>query len=125
METTKPELDWQARRRSIFALQSRICKAMGHPLRLEIVDWLAAGETTASVLIQSVGIPKASLSKHMTMLVAAGIVAERRHGREVRYRLTCPEIHSACDLMRAIILQQLREAGQLASALERTSAGTA
>ena len=115
----KPELEWQASRRKVFALQSRLCKAMGHPTRLEIVDWLASGETHASGLVRSLEISKATLSKHMTLLVAAGIVAERRKGREVRYRLTCPEIHGACEMMRSILLHQLREAGSLASAVEQ------
>jgi DNA-binding transcriptional ArsR family regulator len=119
METMKPELESQHQRRRMFVLQSRICKAMAHPVRLEIVDLLSAGEATAAQLLQSIEISKATLSKHMALLVTAGIVAEARERRQVRYRLTCPEIHSACELMRATLLRQLRAAGGLASELEQ------
>ena len=101
----------------IFAMQCEICKALGHPLRLAIVDRLDAGETAAADLIDELGISKANLSKHMTLLAHGGIVESRREGRQILYRLTDPEIHQACAVMRAILYRRLKQGEKLASAI--------
>ena len=105
--------------RKIFEMQCQICKAMGHPARLEIVDLLNGREMSAAVLLDALETTKANLSKHMTLLVQAGIVDQRREGRQVYYRLTHPEIHEACTIMRSILLRRLKREEKLASAINR------
>jgi DNA-binding transcriptional ArsR family regulator len=103
--------------RKIFEMQCQICKAMGHPARLEIVDLLNGQEISATVLLDTLETTKANLSKHMALLVHAGIVDQRREGRQVYYRLTHPEIHEACTIMRSILLRRLKREEKLASAI--------
>ncbi len=103
--------------RKIFALQCRICKAVSHPLRLELVDLLNRGEKSASSLLALLETSKANLSKHTNQLIQAGIVDQRRNGRHVYYRLTHPEIHEACTIMRSILYRQLKGGQKLASAI--------
>ena len=76
----------------ILEMQCEICKALGHPLRMAIVDRLKDEETSAADLIAELGISKANLSKHMALLAHGGIVESRREGRQIFYRLTDPEI---------------------------------
>ncbi len=106
--------------RKIFEMQCQICKAMGHPARLEIVDLLNGREISASELLDSLETTKANLSKHMTLLVQAGIVDQRRDGRQVYYRLTHPERHQPSTIMRSILLRRLKREEKLASALGAT-----
>jgi DNA-binding transcriptional ArsR family regulator len=106
----------------IFRMQCEICKALGHPLRLAIVDRLNAGETAASDLIIHLGISKANLSKHMALLAHGGIVDSRRDGRQIFYRLTDPEIYRACTIMRSILYRRLKEGEKLASAISAVRA---
>jgi DNA-binding transcriptional ArsR family regulator len=101
----------------IFEMQCEICKALGHPVRLAIVDRLNGEETSAAVLIEELGISKVNLSKHMTLLGHAGIIEARREGRQIYYRLTDPEIHKACAIMRSILYRRLKEGEKLASAI--------
>ncbi|NWG12785.1 MAG: winged helix-turn-helix transcriptional regulator [Acidobacteria bacterium] len=103
--------------RRIYELQCQICKAMAHSLRLEIVDLLGEDEISAASLLSRLGTSKANLSKHMTQLVLAGIVEQRRDGRQVFYRLTHREIHEACTIMRNILMRRIRKEEQLAAAL--------
>ena len=107
--------------RKIFEMQCQICKAMGHPVRLEIVDRLNGQEMPAAELLEALETTKANLSKHMTLLVQAGIVDQRREGRQVYYKLTHPEIHEACTIMRSILLRRLTREETLALTL-RSSA---
>ncbi len=101
----------------IFQMQCDICKALGHPVRLAIVDRLNDHETAAADLIGDLGTSKANLSKHMGLLIHAGIVEARRDGRQIFYRLTDPDIHKACTLMRSILYRRLKEGEKLASAI--------
>jgi DNA-binding transcriptional ArsR family regulator len=104
--------------RQIFAMQCQICKAMAHAVRLEIVDLLSQKERTASSLIDELETSKANLSKHMALLIQAGIVEQRRDGRQVSYYLPHPEIHQACSIMRSILYQRLKQGEKLAHAIK-------
>jgi ArsR family transcriptional regulator, virulence genes transcriptional regulator len=115
------EID-RASLKKIFEMQCEICKALGHPLRLAIVDRLHSGETSAADLIAVLELSKANLSKHMSLLAHGGIVESRREGRQLFYRLTDPEIHKACAIMRSILYRRLRAGEKLASAIGSTRA---
>ena len=110
------EID-KAALQKIFQMQCEICRALGHPLRLAIVNRLNAGETAAADLIADLGISKANLSKHVSLLVRSGIADCRRDGRQLLYRLTDPEIHKACAIMRSILYRRLKKGEKLASAI--------
>jgi len=101
----------------IFQMQCEICKALGNPMRLAIVDRLNQDETAAGRLLAVLGTSKANLSKHMTLLIHAGIVESRRNGRQIFYRLSDPEIHKACSIMRSILYRRLKQGEKLASAI--------
>ena len=101
----------------IFEMQCDICKALGHPLRLAILNLMGNREAAASDLIADLGISKVNLSKHMSLLARAGIVESRRDGRQIFYRLTDPEIHKACEIMRSILYRRLKGGEKLASAI--------
>jgi ArsR family transcriptional regulator len=103
--------------RKIFEMQCEICKAVAHPLRLEIVEYLSRREMGAGALLTALETSKANLSKHMTQLIHAGVVEQRRDGRQVHYRLSNPEIHEACCIMRSILYRRLKQGEQLASAI--------
>jgi len=107
--------------RRIFEMQCEICKALAHPLRLAIVDRLSGREAAAADLIAGLEISKANLSKHMSLLVHSGIVEPRRDGRQIFYRLTDPEIHQACAIMRSILYRRLKKGEKLASAIRPVS----
>ncbi len=98
-------------------MQCQICKSMAHPTRLEIVDLLNRHDMSAASLLGELETSKANLSKHMTILIQAGIVDATRDGREVSYRLTYPEIHEACRIMRSILYRRLKQGEKLASTI--------
>jgi len=70
--------------------QARILKALAHESRLKIVDKLKDGPCTAGELVRLVGSDQSTVSKHLSVLKAHGIVDDRKAGREVRYELLIP-----------------------------------
>jgi DNA-binding transcriptional ArsR family regulator len=103
--------------RKIFEMQCQICKSMAHPVRLEIVELLSRRGMSAAALLAELETSKANLSKHMNLLLQAGIVESARDGRQVSYKLSHPEIHEACLIMRSILYQRLKQGEKLASAI--------
>jgi ArsR family transcriptional regulator, virulence genes transcriptional regulator len=117
MKTLKPSDENKRLLQKIFEMQCDICKSLSHPLRLAIVDRLSEHETAASDLISALEISKANLSKHMALLVHGGIVESWRNGKQIFYRLTDPEIHQACAIIRSILYRRLKKGEKLASAI--------
>ncbi|HEV8373567.1 MAG TPA: metalloregulator ArsR/SmtB family transcription factor [Actinomycetota bacterium] len=61
--------------------------AIAHPLRRELLNLLAGGEHTAGQLAAPFAVTRPAVSQHLRVLLDAGLVRERRDGRERRYRL--------------------------------------
>ncbi len=76
--------------RSVFSKQAKMLKALAHESRLMIVDRLNRGECSVGELTQLVGSDASTVSKHLALLRAHGIVEDRRDGNVVFYRLLTP-----------------------------------
>jgi ArsR family transcriptional regulator len=77
-------------KRSLFSKQARMLKAVAHESRLMIVDRLSRGECSVGDSRQLVGSDLSTVSKHLALLRAHGIVEDRREGTTVYYRLITP-----------------------------------
>jgi DNA-binding transcriptional ArsR family regulator len=62
-------------------------RVLGHPLRVKLVDRLAAEATTVQELVDALGTTQQNISKHLRVLRRAGVVAGDKAGTRVRYRL--------------------------------------
>ena len=71
-------------------LRAEVLKAMAHPARLIIVDALAEGEKCVCELQELVGSAMPTVSRHLSQMKSAGIIAGRREGNKVYYRLLVP-----------------------------------
>jgi ArsR family transcriptional regulator len=101
----------------IFELHADVCKVFSK--RLEILNTLRDRELTASELIDKIGLSKANLSQHMSILKSKGVVLSRREGVNIYYRISNAKIIQACDLMREVLLEQLQEKGKMVASLRR------
>lgn len=88
----RPDLDLDR-----FRATAEICRALTDPKRLALLDQLRDGERSAGALAAALGCTAANASQHLAVLRHAGLVASRRDGTSIHYRLTSPEILAACD----------------------------
>lgn len=65
-------------------------KALAHESRLLILDRLSRGECSVGDLREMVGSDLSTVSKHLALLRAHGMVENRREGTAVYYRLVTP-----------------------------------
>jgi ArsR family transcriptional regulator len=78
------------RTRALFDARARIIKAMAHPTRLFIVEQLSHHEHCVYELTEMIGTDVSTVSRHLSILKAAGIVQDDKRGTQVFYRLRVP-----------------------------------
>lgn len=69
-------------------------KALAHPTRLFIVDFLADGEKCVCEIVEQVGVDISTISKHLLVMKNAGLVMDEKRGLNVFYKLVCPCVSS-------------------------------
>jgi DNA-binding transcriptional ArsR family regulator len=74
-------------------------RALADPTRIKILDRLHDGEATVGEITGAVGGSQQNVSKHLTLLLAAGIVARRRAGNFAYYRIADPTTLALCALV--------------------------
>lgn len=75
---------------SDFRAQARIHRALSNEARLMIIHQLRRGEQSAGELTRAVGLDQSTVSRHLSVLLASGIVDNRREGNLIYYRLLTP-----------------------------------
>ena len=63
---------------------------MGHPSRLAMLEFLSDGEHCVCELREVVGSDMSTVSKHLSIMKAAGLVDDRKEGLKVFYSLRVP-----------------------------------
>jgi DNA-binding transcriptional ArsR family regulator len=76
--------------KDLFRQQARVLKALANESRLKIIDRLSRGECSVGELTDLVGSDRSTVSKHLALLRAHGIVLDRREGNVVYYTLLTP-----------------------------------
>lgn len=71
----------------IYTDTAKILKALSDPKRLRIVDMLSCGELCACQILEAFHVTQPTLSHDMKLLVEAGIVRDRREGKNIYYSL--------------------------------------
>jgi DNA-binding transcriptional ArsR family regulator len=79
-----------------------VARALADPKRLCVVERLAGGERSVSDLSRDVGCQVPNMSQHLAVLRSAGIVATRREGSMVFYRLADPTVLEAYRLLQQV-----------------------
>jgi rhodanese-related sulfurtransferase/DNA-binding transcriptional ArsR family regulator len=83
----------------VFDKFAQVAKALGSSKRLEILEHLAQGQRSVDVLAQLLGTTMANTSQHLKCLRAAGLVASRKEGKYVFFKLSGDAV---IDLMSAL-----------------------
>jgi DNA-binding transcriptional ArsR family regulator len=91
----------------LTTLQAEVLKTLASPRRLEILHRLAAGSLGVGHLADELRLSQPNVSQHLAVLRAAGLVEAERDGREVRYRLSDPDVMVACGIMRGVLERRL------------------
>ncbi len=90
----------------LIVSKARVLKAMAHPSRLLIMEALAEGEKCVCELQALVGSDLSTVSKHLSLMKTAGLLANRKEGLFVYYLLRVPYILRFFDCVNAVLADQ-------------------
>ncbi len=94
---------WSANMTAVTAKQRKeraaIFKALGHPARLRIVEELLGGERCVCELVDVSAGGWSTVSRHLSVLKAAGVVEDEKRGLQVYYRLALPCVGTFLDCL--------------------------
>ena len=107
----------------LYTIKAELFKALAHPVRIRLLEVIAADPDLAAPVSRLLGVTGAepsALSQHLAVLKRAGVVESTRSGNAVMYRLTEPLVADLLVVARAFLLRRLAghdaDAGQLAIA---------
>jgi len=103
----------------MFQMHAEVCKSMANSTRLKIMNILREGEKSVKELRKRLGLPKANLSQHLSILRHRRIVSTRKEGVNVYYKIANPKMIKACDILREVLFEQLQESGNLVRGLTK------
>jgi DNA-binding transcriptional ArsR family regulator len=99
----------------LFEKQAEIAKAIAHPLRIAIIDFLKDGEQCVCDIAEYVGSERSNVSRHLSVMVNAGVLECRKEGLKVIYKLKTPCILDFFSCTTACLKQQLKDNEKLLS----------
>ena len=99
--------------KSRYGAKAKIIKAMSHPTRLFIVDELSKGERCVCELTEMVGDDMSTISKHLSVLKAAGVLADEKRGNQVFYSLRVPCVMNFFGCVESVLESRARQSSEL------------
>lgn len=100
-------------KQTLFEQFARVGKALSNANRLELLEYLAQGERSVDALASVSGLSVANTSQHLQQLRQAGLVASRKEGKSVFYRVSDSDVLDLVDRMRRVAERHLAEVEQL------------
>ncbi|MBM9510947.1 ArsR/SmtB family transcription factor [Desulfogranum marinum] len=97
------------KQKAIIEAKANVLKALAHPTRLWMAEQLEHGEKCVCELAESIDADFSTISKHLSVLKQAGVVADEKRGKQVYYRLKVPCILKYMTCIEAVIKNQAEE----------------
>jgi DNA-binding transcriptional ArsR family regulator len=92
---------------------ARRFRALSEPMRIRLLDRLRDGEASVHELTEATGASQQNVSKHLAVLLEAGVVGRRKEGTLSLYRITDEAVFSLCETVCGSVQRQLAELGAL------------
>jgi rhodanese-related sulfurtransferase len=100
-------------KKQLFEQFARVGKALASGHRLELLEFLAQGERTVEALAGVTGLSVANTSQHLQQLRQVGLVATRKEGLHVHYRLADADVSELLGVMQKIAEKQFAEVDRI------------
>jgi ArsR family transcriptional regulator len=93
----------------VYLLKAEFFRTLGHPARVRILQLLREGERTVGALQAALELDSSGTSQHLAALRRQGLVATRREGTSVHYRIRDARILELLELAREILAAGLEQ----------------
>ena len=97
----------------VFEMAAELFSVLSTPIRLRILSSLCQGEMSVGHLLAQVGTTQPNLSQHLSVLYQSGILAKRKEGAQVFYRVQSERAVTLCRSVCTQVAIELDEPMQL------------
>jgi len=104
-------------KRLLFERQAEIARAIAHPLRIAIINFLKDGEQCVCDIAEHIGSERSNVSRHLSVMATAGLLEYRKDGLKVIYKLKCVCIVDFFSCVTSVLKQQAKDSEKLLRAL--------
>jgi ArsR family transcriptional regulator len=101
----------------LYKLKADVIAAAGHPIRLAVIDFLKDGEQCVCDIAQYVGAKRSNVSRHLGVLLNAGVVSQRKNGLKMMYALRTPCVLNFMKCVEGVLRENAKEAGRVLQSL--------
>jgi len=106
-----------AESKRLYKLKADIVAAVGNPIRLAVVDFLKDGEQCVCDISKYVGAKRSNVSRHLGVLLKAGVVEQRKDGLKMMYSLRCPCVLNFMRCVEGVLRENAKEASEVLAGL--------
>lgn len=93
----------------LIELVAQRFRVLGEPMRIKLLDRLRDGDATVGELQEALGASQQNVSKHLGILLAAGMVSRTKQGNHSRYAISDPSVFELCEQVCGGVKRQLQE----------------
>ena len=97
----------------LYKAKADILAAAGHPIRLAIIDFLSHGEQCVCDIAAHVDSQRSNVSRHLAVLLNAGLVEQRKDGLKMIYSLKTPCLLNFMACIEGVLREQAEDAAGL------------
>jgi DNA-binding transcriptional ArsR family regulator len=94
-------------------------RVIGEPMRIRLLDRLRDGAATVQELTEATGASQQNVSKHLGVLLAAGIVSREKEGNFARYAIADESVFALCEQVCGGLRRQLNELDEILQGASR------
>ena len=98
--------------------KSNLFKALGHPSRVQILEYLSSGERCVCDIISELDLEQSNVSQHLAVLRRENLIESRKKGLQVRYRIKHLEIMAVLQKAQELISNELKDTHRFMQEIE-------
>jgi DNA-binding transcriptional ArsR family regulator len=84
-------------------------RVLGEPMRIKLLDRLRDGDATVTELQEALGASQQNVSKHLGILLGAGMVSRAKRGNHARYAIADDSVFELCEHVCGRVRRRLSE----------------
>ncbi len=108
--------------KDIFDMRAEVAKALSHPVRLRVIDFLLEqNEACVCDISEAISEGQSTTSKHLAVLKDAGVLSSRKDGLMVFYRLETPCVRNFFQCIDEVLLTDMQGRQRVLAAKETIS----
>jgi len=92
-----------------YEMQAQVIGALAHPIRVAIADLLQDGEVCVCEIAERIGAERSNTSRHLAIMLKAGVLKTRKDGPQVFYSLRTPCVLNFLHCATRAIQQHIKQ----------------